>query len=177
MDHLQRNGELISGRRNQHDDCANKNGIAADADSHLVRCSLRPVATLRGSCLCGGVKFELTEAPDRLRYCHCESCKKLSGGGGTVNVRMRSAAVHILEGKDLIRTYQPPEGSAKTFCLACGSNLFGGGWPEAEYCSVRVTTLEEPVGPLPGAHIYVRSLATWEQLPDDGFERFETTAG
>ena len=90
---------------------------------------------------------------------------------------MRSAAVHILEGKHLIRTYQPPEGSAKTFCLACGSNLFGGGWPEAEYCSVRVTTLAEPVGPLPGAHIYVRSLATWEQLPDDGFERFETTAG
>jgi hypothetical protein len=132
---------------------------------------------LRGRCLCGGVEFELTETPDRLRYCHCASCKKLSGGGGTVNVRTRSAAVRILEGEDLIQTYQPPEGSAKTFCLGCGSNLFGGGWPESEFCSVRVTTLDDPIGTLPAAHLYVRSLAPWETLPDDGSERFETTAG
>jgi hypothetical protein len=135
------------------------------------------MTVLRGTCLCGGVKFELSEPPDRLRYCHCESCKKLSGGGGTVNLRMPSAAVHVLEGEDLIQTYQPPEGSAKTFCLACGSNLFGGGWPDSEYCSVRVTTLDDPVGELPSAHIYMRSLAEWETLPDDGSERFETTAG
>jgi hypothetical protein len=90
---------------------------------------------------------------------------------------MRSTAVRILEGEDLIQTYQPPEGSAKTFCLACGSNLFGGGWPESEHCSVRVTALDEPVGYLPGAHLYVRSVAAWEQLPDDGLERFETTSG
>jgi hypothetical protein len=135
------------------------------------------MTAFRGRCLCGGVEFELTGTPDRLRYCHCASCKKLSGGGGTVNVRMRSAAVRILEGEDLIQTYQPPEGSAKTFCLGCGSNLFGGGWPESEFCSVRVTTLDEPVGALPGAHLYVRSVAPWEHLPDDGFERFETTAG
>ena len=135
------------------------------------------MTTLRGSCLCGGVRFELTEEPDRLRYCHCASCKKLSGGAGTVNVRMPSAAVHIVEGEHLVGTYQPAEGSAKTFCRECGSNLFGGGWPESEFCSVRVTTLDEPVGDLPGAHLYVRSVAAWEQLPDDGLERFETTSG
>src|SRR5438552_1402450 len=106
-----------------------------------------------------------------------DGVQKLSGGGGTVNVRMRSAAIRILEGRDLIQTYQPPEGSSKTFCLACGSNLFGGGWPDSEYCSVRVTTLDEPVGPLPSAHIYVRSLAEWEELPDDGAERLETPPG
>ena len=61
---------------------------------------------LHGRCLCGGVQFELTEGPDRLRYCHCEFCKKLSGGGGTVNVRMRSAAIRILAGQDLIQTYR-----------------------------------------------------------------------
>ena len=132
---------------------------------------------LRGSCLCGGVRFELTEAPDTLRYCHCESCKKLSGGAATVNGRVPSTAIRILEGEDLLQTFQPAGGSAKTFCLACGSNLFGGGWPESEYCSVRVTTLDEPVGTLPSAHIYVRSVAPWETLPDDGADRFETTPG
>jgi hypothetical protein len=134
------------------------------------------VTALRGSCLCGGVKFEVEATPDRIRFCHCTSCKKLSGGGSTANIRAASAAIRIVEGEDLVQTYQPSEGSAKTYCLACGSNLFGGGWPESEYCSVRVTTLDEEIGDLPGVHVWTRSVAPWEMLPEDGFQRFETTS-
>ena len=73
-----------------------------------------------------------------------------------------------------MRTYQPPEGSAKTFCSVCGSNLFGGGWPDSERCSVRLTTLDEPLAQKPQSHVFVRSVAPWETLPDDGAERYET---
>jgi hypothetical protein len=134
------------------------------------------MTTLRGSCLCGGVEFEVTDVPDTLRYCHCESCKKLSGGAATVNARVPSSAIRILTGEDLVQTYQPPAGSAKTFCLACGSNLFGGGWPESETASVRATTFDEPFDARPSAHLFVRSVAPWETLPDDGLERFETAS-
>jgi hypothetical protein len=134
------------------------------------------VPTLRGSCLCGGVEFEVAQAPETLRYCHCESCKKLSGSIGTVNGRVPSNAIRILEGKELLQTFQPAEGSAKTFCRACGSNLFGGGWPDSETTSVRATALDDPFDARPSAHLFVRSLAAWETLPDDGLERFETTS-
>jgi hypothetical protein len=134
------------------------------------------MTTVRGSCHCGAVRFEVTGLADAVRYCHCATCKKLSGGGGTVNLRAPSRGIRILQGEDLLQTYQPAEGTAKTFCLACGSNLFGGGWPESEHCSVRVTTLDDPFEVRPGAHLFVRSLAPWEQLPDDGAERFETTS-
>ena len=123
------------------------------------------------------MKFEVTEASDTLRVCHCTSCKKLSGGAATVNFRVPSAEVRILEGEDLLHSFQPEGGSAKTFCRRCGSNLFGGGWPESEYCSVRVTAIDDPIDARPGAHIFVRSVAAWETLPDDGAERFETTSG
>jgi len=123
------------------------------------------------------VKFELTEAPETLRYCHCESCKKLSGGAATVNGRVPSTAIRILEGEDLLQTFQPAEGSSKTFCLACGSNLFGGGWPESETTSVRAPALDDPLDARPSAHIFVRSLAAWETLPEDGLERHETRPG
>ena len=135
------------------------------------------MAALRGSCLCGGVKFEVTDAPDTLRYCHCASCKKLSGSTGTVNGRVTSSAIRILEGDDLLQTFQPAEGSAKTFCRECGSNLFGGGWPESETCSVRASALDDAFDARPSAHIWVRSVAAWETLPDDGLDRFETTSG
>jgi hypothetical protein len=135
------------------------------------------MAGLRGSCLCGGVRFEVTEAPATLRYCHCESCKKLSGGIGTVNGRVPSTAIRILEGADLLQTFRPAEGSAKTFCRSCGSNLFGGGWPDSETASVRASALDEPFEARPSAHLYVRSVAAWETLPDDGLDRFETSSG
>jgi hypothetical protein len=130
--------------------------------------------SVRGSCLCGGVEFEVTEPFVSFAYCHCASCKKLSGGPGTANGRARSEAIRILRGQELLRTFQPHEGTAKTFCSACGSNLFGGGWPESEQSSVRLTALEGSFEGGPAAHLFVRSVASWETLPDDGLERFET---
>jgi hypothetical protein len=135
------------------------------------------MGALRGSCLCGGVAFEVSVPPTTLRWCHCESCKKLSGGVGTVNGRVSSKAIRILQGEELLQTFQPAVGSAKTFCRTCGSNLFGGGWPESEIASVRATALDDPFEARPSVHIYVRSVAAWETLPDDGLDRFETTSG
>ena len=134
------------------------------------------MATLHGSCLCGGVRFEITEVPEALGVCHCTSCKKPSGGAGTVNARMHPSQIRILEGADLLQSYEPPGGSAKTFCRSCGANLFGGGWPDTERASVRVTTFDEPIDARIGRHTYVRSLAPWETLPDDGADRFDETS-
>jgi hypothetical protein len=128
---------------------------------------------LSGSCLCGRVRFEVTEPFERVTQCHCATCKKISGGVGTVNGGVRTAAIRIVSGRESLRTFQPAEGTAKTFCFECGSNLFGSGWPESERTSVRLSTLDTPYQQRPGAHIYVRSVAPWETLPDDGAPRFD----
>ena len=120
---------------------------------------------MTGRCLCGGIRFEVDADTDRLRFCHCTSCKKLSGSGGTANVRVRSDDIRILEGRDLLTTYQPSEGSAKTFCSRCGSNMFGGGWPDSELCSVRFTTFDEQPKPSETQHVFVESVAPWEEGP------------
>jgi len=129
--------------------------------------------TLRGSCLCGGVRFEVIEPFERVTYCHCTNCKKLSGSGGTVNGRAPSEAITVLGGEELLRSFQPAEGTAKTFCSVCGSNLFGGGWPDSPRASVRLSALDSAFDRGPETHIFVRSVAVWETLPDDGAERFD----
>jgi hypothetical protein len=131
------------------------------------------VATLQGSCHCGGIRFEFSDAFLSLSFCHCATCKKISGGVGTANGGVRTGSIRLLAGEGLVRTYQPDEGSAKTFCSVCGSNLFGGGWPDSEVTSVRLSAIETPFNARPEAHIYVRSLAPWEKLPDDGLDHFE----
>lgn len=105
--------------------------------------------------------------------CHCASCKKISGGGATASGRTRTEDIRILAGAELLTTYQPDEGSAKTFCSVCGTNFFGGGWPDSELTSVRLTALDEPFEEPLATHNFVRSLAPWEVLPDDGAERYE----
>ena len=132
---------------------------------------------LRGSCLCGGVSFEVVEDFEGVVQCHCASCKKLSGSTGTVNGRVRTEAIRVVAGEELLRSYQPSEGTAKTFCSQCGSNLFGGGWPRSERSSVRLSALDTHFERGPEAHTFVRSVAPWETLPDDGLERFETRGG
>jgi hypothetical protein len=134
------------------------------------------MAKLTGTCWCGGVRFEVDVPFIRVTACHCTSCKKISGGGGTASGRARTEDVRILEGRGLITSYEPDEGTVKSFCSRCGTNLFGGGWPDTEFTSVRLSALDEQYdGPLDG-HTYVRSLAPWEVLPDDGAERYEVHA-
>ena len=135
------------------------------------------MSSLTGSCLCGGIRFEVSESFERVSQCHCSSCKKLSGGPGPVNGHVASVAIRIVSGDELVRTFQPSEGSAKTFCANCGSNLFGGGWPESEIASVRLSALDTPPDRKPERHIFMRSVAPWESVPEDGVPRFETRPG
>jgi len=131
------------------------------------------LSPLEGSCLCGGVRFDVTEPFLATSHCHCEYCKRIAGGYGTVSGRARTEAIRVLEGEELLRSYTPGEGSAKTFCSVCGSNLFGGGWPQSEMSSVRLSSFGLEYERKPEAHTFVRSVAAWEILPEYGLPRYE----
>jgi hypothetical protein len=92
---------------------------------------------------------------------------------GTVSGRVPSESISIVAGDDVLRTFQPAEGTAKTFCSVCGSNLFGGGWPTAEHASVRLSAIDDSISEKPASHLFIRSVAAWETLPDDGAPRFD----
>ena len=129
-----------------------------------------------GSCLCGGVRFEVTEPFLYVGHCHCTFCKKIAGGVGTTSGRARTESIVILDGAELLRSFTPEGGSAKTFCSVCGSNLFGGGWPDVEFAPVRLSAIDAGFDGAPEAHTFVRSAAPWETLPDDGLPRYEIRA-
>jgi hypothetical protein len=129
------------------------------------------VDPIPGSCLCGGVRFEVTRPFERSRYCHCSRCRKHSGSFGSTSGRTRGDAVRFLAGEDLLGTWAEAGYGTKVFCRACGSSLFGGDWPDGEV-SVRFGALDADPGIRPSAHIYVGSAAPWFDIPDDGLPRF-----
>lgn len=49
---------------------------------------------IRGSCLCGAVRFTIDAPVNELRACHCRNCQKASGAGGSVNAVVPRASFH-----------------------------------------------------------------------------------
>ena len=60
---------------------------------------------IRGSCLCGGVRFEIERAVGPFELCHCTRCRKVSGSAYLTWLGVRREDFRLLQGADLIKTY------------------------------------------------------------------------
>jgi hypothetical protein len=130
------------------------------------------VTTVGGSCLCGGVRFEVELPFRRANHCHCRRCRKHSGTFGGTQGRIARERFALLDGEELLTVYEPAPGAArKVFCSRCGSPLFGAWWPEGDEVSIRLGSLDADPRIKPAYHSYVDSRAPWDELADDGLER------
>src|SRR5205814_1128288 len=82
---------------------------------------------IRGSCLCGGVRFEVDPPFLQASHCHCDRCRKHSGAGVCTQTRVLKEQFRLLQGEELVKVYGKGEGAVKAFCTNCGSSLFGSG--------------------------------------------------
>jgi len=128
---------------------------------------------LQGSCLCGGVGFELTPPFRRANYCHCPRCRKRSVSHALAQGRVAVERFRLLQGEELVWVYRPIAGAAKAFCSVRGSSLFGGTWPDAPEVSIRLGALDGDPGIRPQYRSFVGSKAPWDELPDDDVPRFD----
>ncbi len=78
--------------------------------------------TLRGSCLCGGVRYTARGPFSLVARCHCVECRKQSGGEFATNATVDAARFALVEGGDLIRRFEPSPGQWREFCGRCGSS-------------------------------------------------------
>jgi hypothetical protein len=132
-----------------------------------------PENPLLGSCLCGGVQFEVTAPFLWANHCHCTRCRKHSGTFGGTQGRVAHEGFRLLSGAELISVYRPGEGRVKAFCSVCGSSLFGNEWPEGDEIAIRFGALDGDPGIRPEFHLFVASRAPWDELPDDGLPRHD----
>ena len=127
---------------------------------------------LTGGCLCGGVRFELTEPPREAGYCHCTRCQRRTGTGSSVQARIDGNTFRLLAGEDLVRAWRHPEGGfEKVFCGDCGAQLFSRNPDDPRQMSIRMGAFDGDPGVRPSFRTYVAYAAAWEPIPDDGLER------
>jgi hypothetical protein len=127
---------------------------------------------LTGHCLCGGVRFEVTEPLVSAGYCHCTRCQRRTGTAAAASARIAPGSLRILSGEELIRAYHPPDGWPKVFCSACGGALWSQSPDDPEVKSVRLGAIDGDPGIRPQYHMYVDYAAVWEPIPEDGLPRY-----
>jgi hypothetical protein len=126
-----------------------------------------------GSCLCGGVRFELSRPAEAAGYCHCTRCQKRTGGGSSVQARIDGTTFSLVQGEELVRAWSPPGGGfEKAFCVQCGSHLFSRNPDDPSQMSIRLGAFDGDPGVRPSWHTFVDYAPPWEPVPDDGLERY-----
>lgn len=122
---------------------------------------------IHGSCLCGGIRFEVRPPFIRASHCHCSRCRKHSGTAVCTQARVWREQFRLVQGESLIRVYGEGEGAVKAFCTVCGSSLFGGHWPHGKQVSIRMGAFDDDPGIEPQFHTYVGSRAPWDHITDN----------
>ena len=127
---------------------------------------------LTGSCLCGGVRFEIGEPLVSAGWCHCSRCQRRTGTPASVQARVAPGSLRLLQGQEHVRVYRPASGFLKEFCASCGSQLWSRDPERPEVLSVRLGVIDGDPGIRPSYHQFVADAASWQPLPDDGLPRY-----
>lgn len=123
-------------------------------------------STLRGSCLCGKVTYEVRGAPEVMYYCHCGMCRRATGSSFATNMVVREADFAVTSGQDRIKAYLSSPGEHRHFCSECGSPLFSRAESRRGKLSVRCGTLQDDSPIRPSAHLHTASKAPWTEICD-----------
>jgi hypothetical protein len=81
------------------------------------------MTALRGSCLCGGVRFEIAGPLMRSSHCHCRQCQKGHGAPFRTRARVAAADFRFLAGEELVSFYESTPGTHRGFCKVCGAPM------------------------------------------------------
>ena len=81
-------------------------------------------------------------------------------------------SVRVLEGDDLVRVWEPPDGFGKAFCSVCGSALWSVAPADGQPAGVRFSAFDDDPGVRPSHRQFTAYAAEWEPIPDDGLPRY-----
>jgi hypothetical protein len=121
---------------------------------------------IRGSCLCGGIKYEIDGALGTALYCHCSMCRKFHGSAFRARVSVSKAAFRFTQGEALLTSYRSSADTVKRFCKICGSAMVNSWDPEPDMYGLAMGSLDDDPGIRAVCHIFVGSKAPWHEITD-----------
>ncbi len=116
---------------------------------------------LQGGCLCGSVRYEVTEFLAPPVHCNCATCRKRQGAAISTNAPVSLDQLHLLSGEKLLNSFESSPGKLGYFCSVCGSHLYAK-HDARDAVILRLGCLDDGQKvPNPKAHIWRSDAAEW----------------
>jgi hypothetical protein len=128
-----------------------------------------------GGCLCGKIRYEITEAPQLIYTCHCADCQRLTSSAFSMAIVVNHAAFRLIGIEPRLIQATADSGHVKTrwVCPECGCWICGASSSDHGLRRVRSGTLDDTSWLRPTVHFWTRSKQPWVALPE-GDQIFET---
>ena len=119
-----------------------------------------------GSCLCGTVKFEISDEIHRFHHCHCRTCRKVHATVYGSSALVNASAFRVLSGEDSISKYDSSPGKRRYFCSKCGTHVFATCDRDQGKVILRMGALDGDLGIKAVGHIWVSHKPDWYEIGD-----------
>ena len=121
---------------------------------------------LKGSCLCGAVKYTAKGEAGAPAACHCTQCRKQSG-------HIWASSYVDPENLDIVgevRWYQSSGKAQRGFCATCGAALF---WKHEDdpFICFSMGSIDGDSGLKLRGHIHTQTKGDYYQIPADEAQR------
>jgi len=125
---------------------------------------------MEGSCLCGGVKYEVQTLASRFGFKfgldHCSRCRKASGSAFMAELYCAPADFRWTAGESMVKIYeapvrQTPPGYRRAFCGLCGSAM---PLVRPDLVLIPAGSLDEDPGVRPDFNCFVGYKAPWFEI-------------
>ena len=120
---------------------------------------------IKGGCLCGGVRYEITGPLFVASHCHCSMCRRQHGAAFATYAAFNPDEFKWVSGEKLVKIYEPSPDGGWCFCSECGSSIAG--TLKGKITSITLGTVEGDPGIEPELHIFTGSKAQWYEISDD----------
>lgn len=122
----------------------------------------------KGSCLCGGVAFEVNGPLRPIIACHCSQCRKQSGHYAAFTACNDPDLTFTRE--DTLAWYAASDMARRGFCRECGSLLFWKGNGRS-YISIAAGAIDGPTGLTLDGHIFCADKGDYYEITDGKYQR------
>jgi hypothetical protein len=119
---------------------------------------------LTGGCLCGALRYSLSETPGDAGYCHCRMCQRASGAPVMAFGTVPLTALTWKAGTP--SRYRSSDLAERWFCARCGTSIAIHADYQPDTVDIALATLDDPDAVPPGFHIWTASRVGWFDTAD-----------
>jgi adenylate cyclase len=132
----------------------------------FVRPTVDPAPLAGGGCMCGAVRYEISQPAIGTGLCHCRMCQKFNSAPFSVWTTFPIEAVRLTRGEPKYYTSSPI--GERGFCAECGASLtMRYHAPEhSDVLAILASTLDHPEDYAPNRHGGTESKMPWLDLND-----------